>query len=303
MPTKKAKQTRKRLPRRSKQIQKGGRIIGEGMQGIAFSPPLQCEGEQPKALLNTGRSSPFTKTRKQYVSKIAKADVAETELESSEALRQRIDPYGRFTAPAIATCKASSEQTDPEYQERASNIQEKGYDTLIFSRYRGKSLFKIFEDIESVPIDQVHSILVALSNLLMNVSIYVNGQAGILHYDAHPGNIVYDQATKEASLIDFGFARPLDEETRVALLFQDYLVPATLDVTKIHNESILQFFLFGSEEPTATLLKNPYLKAWFEQAKQLRRRSDATQEEYMESAKELETSILLSNIKQTVPKI
>lgn len=138
---------------------------------------------------------------------------------------------------------------------------------------------------------------------MLNVSIYVNGQAGILHYDAHPGNIVYDQATKEASLIDFGFARPLDEDTRIALQYKDYKVPATLDVTKIHNDSILQFFMFGSEEPTATLLKNPYLKAWFDEAKLLRKRSDATQEEYMESAQELEKSILLYNIKQTVPEI
>lgn len=81
MPSKKAKQTRKKVPRPRKQ--RGGRIIGEGMQGIAFSPPLQCEGEVPSAIKNTGRVSPFTKTRKQYVSKIAKSNVAETELESS----------------------------------------------------------------------------------------------------------------------------------------------------------------------------------------------------------------------------
>lgn len=299
MPRQKARIRKSRKKRSSRRRQRGGRIIGEGMQGIAFSPPLECEGGQPNAIKNTGRASPFTKTRKQYVSKIAKANVAETELTSSEELRKRIDPFGRFTAPALATCKASTIQTDPDYLSRTANIQEKGYNSLIFSRYRGRSILNIFDDIESIPLDQIQNILVALANLLVNVSIYVNDQAGILHYDAHPGNIVYDQATKTATLIDFGFARPLDEATKTALQSKQYAsVPATLDMTKIHNDSILQFFLFGGSEPTVSLLKNPHLNEWFASAKLLRKNPEASQQDYMDSAQELSKAILVSNIEQ-----
>ena len=62
------KNTRKNKKSKSK---KGGTIIGEGMQGIAFSPPLQCESGTPNIILNSTRASPFTKTLK----KIGRAHV------------------------------------------------------------------------------------------------------------------------------------------------------------------------------------------------------------------------------------
>jgi len=284
-----------RQTRRNKK--RGGRIIGEGMQGIAFSPPLECKNINPNVILNSGRASPFTKKAKQYVTKITKRNVANAEMEASEKLRKSVDPHGRFTAPALAVCNLSKNQTNLNYTKRLSNIQNRQLNTLIFSRYRGNSILNIFETADTLSLDEVESILVALANLLLNVSIYVNGRAGVLHFDAHSGNIVYDSDTKEASLIDFGFARALDDETRDRLQQEDYSVKATLDVSKIHDMSILQFFQFGNSPPTSLLMKNPYLKKWYSSARLLQKNPDATQEMYMDSAKELEHSILVSSIK------
>ncbi len=71
---------RQRRKTRNRRKQRGGRVIGKGMQGIAFSPPLECEAGPPNAIQNTGRASPLTKTRKCYVSKFTKANIAKTEL-------------------------------------------------------------------------------------------------------------------------------------------------------------------------------------------------------------------------------
>jgi len=280
--------------------QRGGKVIGKGMQGIAFSPPLKCEGDAPNVLKNTGRASPFTKTRKSYVSKITTDEVADTELAASESLRKMVDPQGIFTAPALAKCKAApaDQQTNTDYPSELAEIQQKGYDTLVFSRYRGSSILNIFEKADELTKQQTENILVALANLLENVSRQVNAKAGLLHYDAHPGNIVYDWSTRQASLIDFGFARPLDSETADALAAGRFSVPATLDIQRIFNDSILQFFLFGSEVPSSYLLGNPYLKAWFDKAKLLRKKSETTQQEYMDMAQELKRYILVVDIQE-----
>jgi hypothetical protein len=280
---------RRRRTYRRRRRQRGGKVIGKGMQGIAFSPPLACIDGPPSAIQNTGRASPFSKTRKSYVSKIAKAETAATEMAASEQLRTLVDPYGRFTAPAIATCKAAGAeaQTDSDYAAHLAEITEKGYDTLIFSRYRGESILSIFERANTLTTEEVENILVALCNLLENVALRVNAVAGLLHYDAHAGNVVYDFATRDATLIDFGFARPLEEATRDALRAGDTTVIATYDVTKIHNDLILQFFLFGDEPPSSSLLEVPLLREWYKKAKLLRKNTAATQQQYLDSAKEL----------------
>jgi len=287
------KNTRKNRKIKSK---KGGRIIGEGMQGIAFSPPLYCESGTPNVVLNSGRASPFTKTLKTYVTKITNMNTAKTELSASEELRRLVDPYTRFTAPALAICKASNTQTNENYSARTNNIRSRKLNTLVFSRYRGESIFKIFERADTLEFEEVENILVALCNLLDEISIHVNAAAGILHYDAHPGNIVYDSDTKIASLIDFGFARKLDDETSSRLKAGDFSVKATLDVHKVFNDSILQFFLFGNEPPTLFLMTNPRLKLWFNKAKMLRKNEETSQEEYMLMARKLTKAIISSNV-------
>jgi len=269
-----------------RQRTRGGRIIGEGYQGIAFSPPLQCKNERPNVILNTGQASPFTKKSKQYVTKIAAKNVALVEMEASEALRKEVDPYGRFTAPALAICNASRNQTNKNYATRRNNINKRKLNTLIFSRYRGTSIMNIFENAETLSLKQVEQIIVALSNLLINVAIYVNGKAGVLHDDAHPGNIVYDSDTGEASLIDFGYARKIELNP----------VRVTEDIKKIYQLSILQFFQFGNSPPTTLLMENPSYKEWYKSADILRRNPDATQEMYIESVKDLEHKIITSNV-------
>ena len=156
----------------------------------------------------------------------------------------------------------------------------------------------IFETADTLTKEQVENILVALANLVENVARKVNGQSGLLHYDAHAGNIVYDFSTREATLIDFGFARPLDAETAAALKAGNTNVPATYDVKKIHDDVILQFFQFGSDPPSSYLLSNPYLKTWFTEAKARRKRDDATQQEYLESVKDLKQYILITDIQE-----
>lgn len=278
---------------------RGGSIIGEGMQGIAFSPPLLCKNTQPNILKNNGRSSPFRKTRKTYVSKITKKNVANTEIYAAEQLRKSIDPFGRFTAPALVSCEASNIQTNANYKNRKNNINSRGLNTLVFSRYRGKTLESIFDEIDQYKLLDILLMLEALSNLLIDVAININGKSGVLHYDAHFRNIVYDSVTKDAALIDFGFARPVDPEIQKAIIEKRFdEIPPTLDIQKIHDEAILQFFMFGNSHPTSILLANPYINKWYAIAKNFRK-TKPTFKDYLDSADNLKHSIIISELSFT----
>ncbi len=235
------KYTRKRVVK-----QKGKGIIGEGFQGIAFMPELKCEDKVPE--LNYGRASPFTKRRKRYVSKITKRNIAETEVAQKNSLLA-IDPYSRFTAPALNLCKAKYNQSNENYGRRRQNINSKGLNTLVFSRYRGKSIAMIMEEVADnlLPLDTYIEILLALTILLQNVSEFVNGKAGIEHYDTHPGNVVYDDDTKSCALIDFGFARPLNPEYAATILTSPNSIPVSYDISQLFITNITELLFISCD--------------------------------------------------------
>ncbi len=226
-----------RYTKRYRKKQKGRGIIGEGFQGIAFMPELKCEDKVPE--LNYGRASPFTKRRKRYVSKITKRNIAQTEVNQKNQLLA-IDPYSRFTAPALNLCKAARNQSNENYGKRQQNINSKGLNTLVFSRYRGKSIAMIMEDVADnvVSLNTFTEILLALTILLQNVSEFVNGKAGIEHYDTHPGNVVYDEDTKSCALIDFGFARPLNPEYAATILTNPNSIPVSYDIKQLFSTNV-----------------------------------------------------------------
>jgi hypothetical protein len=72
-----------------------------------------------------------------------------------------------------------------------------------------------------------------------------------------------------------------------------------MDITKIFELSIMQFFQFGNSAPTNILMKNPYLNEWYKNAKILNKNPEATQEEYMDIIRDLEQRVLVSAIEHT----
>lgn len=289
---------------------RGGAIIGEGMQGVAFMPPPPCAPGYAGVAALAGRVSPLTRRPATYVGKVTSKAVAAVETDISTRFIKTVDPYARFTAPVVAECPLSAVEAaaDPAYAKRAAYLRDKGWDTIVFSQYRGNTIENIFEAVETRMLSVVAllEVMNALANLLVDVAINVNGKAGTLHGDAHAGNVVYDSDTKAAALIDFGFAQPLEAgilahmsvavpaserpreaARRAAALTTGHYAdaPATVDVTMIHNDLIIALVM--QSRGTSDLKSDAPLERWLTRARELRRREDASQQAYMDSASAL----------------
>ncbi len=281
---------------KTRKYRKGGAIIGEGQQGIAFLPSLKCNNSDPNSRipLNEGAVSPFSKKRKTYVTKITSANVAQHELNLSSNILAT-DSYGQFTAPTIKKCRAARNQINTNYAKRLANINVRGLDTLSFSRYRGKPieyyLEKAYEN--NIDINEILNILTAVCNLILITSRKLNGEAGISHHDAHANNVVYDEDSKTAALIDFGLAERLDPETQNKIkklhrymdthpeealpinyssnnnnskqknLKEIKTTPVLNDTGKIFNVNLKMFFELGKGTASDSLKALPRLNEWY----------------------------------------
>ena len=161
--------------------------IGRGISGVVFYPALPCEGA-PEG---------------DYVSKLTTPAIAEKEMEFADIIRKYI-PDGAIYAEYM--CKSDHTIT----------IKSTLYDTSIFLKYGGKPIntyiademelyyykFEKYKDVitpEKIRVAQ--ELLTALEELREQV-IAMN-KDGLFHNDIWQENIVYNETTKRAYLIDF----------------------------------------------------------------------------------------------------
>jgi len=161
--------------------------IGRGISGVVFYPALQCEGA-PKG---------------DYVSKLTTRAIAEKEMEFATIIKQHIPDgaiYGEYMCKSDFTMQ----------------VYATPYDTCVFSKYGGKTIntyiademeyyyykFEQYRDkITPEKLRVAEELLVALEELREHV-IKMN-KDGLYHNDIWQENIVYNETTKKAYLIDF----------------------------------------------------------------------------------------------------
>lgn len=174
----------------------GGRFLGAGTYGCAFSPPLLCKGKK--------RSIPGK------VGKITLENLAKQEIVVANQIRKVPLATNYFVLPEPESCELApqEEQRDPGLQECREDV-EKREGVLEFDEMRQliepfggtKPFYALFNTMNLHPkrfdfFRFMRHILEAGSTLLI---------AGVCHFDLHFGNLLVDK-NQTVRIIDFGFS-------------------------------------------------------------------------------------------------
>jgi hypothetical protein len=180
----------------------GGRFLGSGTYGCAFTPPLLCDTDTKKR----------QEKGKGKVGKITLGPLALQEMLIGERIRRVPLASHYFLLPEPESCKPApqSEQKEPGLKECASDFaahRDKlnvSSMTQIFEPFGGtRPFYQLFGDGTTQPkhFDFLHfmkHILEAGSILLL---------AGVCHFDLHPGNLLIGKHNI-VRVLDFGLSFP-----------------------------------------------------------------------------------------------
>jgi len=176
----------------------GGRLLGSGTYGCAFSPPLLCEGSFKKDFKKVG--------------KITSEPLARQEIIIGNRIRRVPLASHYFLLPEPESCTPAPEesQTEPGIQQCRDEFERHGEDLEIDSMkqiiepFGGIKPFYVLFDNKSLHPKHfnffhfMRHILEAGSTLLL---------AGVCHFDLHPGNLLVDNR-KIVRILDFGLSFP-----------------------------------------------------------------------------------------------
>ena len=170
----------------------GGRLLGSGSYGCAFTPPLICKD----------------KKKRNGVGKITDKVDGEQEIHVANVLRNVPLVRNYFLLPEPESCVPATEQRDPEFKDCHPLFRENEYkiplsQTIqIFEPFGGVlPFYSIMNSGELHPskfdfYGFMRHMLEAGSTLLVG---------GVSHFDLHPGNILLDRKGV-ARILDFGMA-------------------------------------------------------------------------------------------------
>jgi len=161
-------------------------IIGQGNSGIVFFPSLKCVDD---GFDTTG-----------YVSKLVSEEDAQKEMRNSAIIQTLLPDCAVY------------------YEHMCKSVTIMGdKDTLLFSKYRGKSLNVYIADYlewlyytgkpskyykgKKIPLHFFKDMLVALKKLYVKIKRL--NENGYFHNDIQQENIIYDEIEKKAYVIDF----------------------------------------------------------------------------------------------------
>lgn len=176
----------------------GGRLLGSGTYGCAFTPPLLCEGSSKKDYKKVG--------------KITLEPLARQEIIVANRIRRVPLASHYFLLPEPESCTPAPEavQEEPGIQECRDDFVLHG-NTLeiesmkqIIEPFGGTKPFYLLFDNKSLHPKYfnffffMRHILEAGSTLLL---------AGVCHFDLHPGNLLIDNR-KTVRILDFGLSFP-----------------------------------------------------------------------------------------------
>uniref|UniRef100_A0A6C0DVN1 Aminoglycoside phosphotransferase domain-containing protein n=1 Tax=viral metagenome TaxID=1070528 RepID=A0A6C0DVN1_9ZZZZ len=197
---------------------RGGRRLGQGVEGEVYTPPLRCSG-----VADVEWQSP------DYVSKVTDAAGVEQEYKASYLIRQ-LDPAGDWSIHAEQRCAILPKQANANYRTAADRLEQ-----LIF-RNGGASLLDYLLDqsgrsehfqfyIQGITeagdpdpraytylnYSHLTTVIELVKRLLPKIDLL---NSIYLHGDLHLGNIVYDG--DRPRIIDFAGLSPIDAEVERA---------------------------------------------------------------------------------------
>jgi hypothetical protein len=175
----------------------GGESKDTGSYGCIFLPALRCDNES--------RTSPrsYDNVGKVFYSKY---NVIGKEKELAD-LVTKVDPTGRYHIPIIRQCK-TSKNIDPlvdttyncdQSPDKKFDLQRQSYDQLIMP-YGGVSLYNY----RASNVEAANKLLKALTNIFDGLVSFK--AQNFCHRDIKTENIVYNEKTGQARIIDFSLS-------------------------------------------------------------------------------------------------
>ena len=208
----------------------GGKNIAQGSYKCVFKPAIKCLGSKSRY---GGRDW------SDYISALTTYHDSKIEL-NMEKIRAKIDPREKFTIKIRKSCSVGeldqlNEEKESEfnsctdaakgnflngkwrptkipylypyskYSNKSKDNEQPSDDlVLLISRYGGIDLLQLLENIKS-NIDNIGNIYLNFSNVLYGLHKF--SEAGYIHSDIYPKNILFDEKTYKFSIIDFGFTK------------------------------------------------------------------------------------------------
>jgi hypothetical protein len=174
--------------------QEGGKLLGKGLYGCAFDPPLLCRGDQQP-------------TNGHLVGKLTRKEEAEAELHISNKLKVFPDLAEKYFVLVDSICqvKPRSKQREPDLKE-CDSIAEKRLTTLrqIVMPFGGRPLRTIPRRVNTLDFFPLAQHLLEAGTLLL--------LAHVVHADLHQLNILMT-GRSDPRLIDFGLGWSPDSLT------------------------------------------------------------------------------------------
>jgi serine/threonine protein kinase len=190
------------------QSNNGPRLLAQGTYGCVYVPPIKCADTKPAGYYNN------------KISKLMTTNDALVEMNEYNTIAAA-DPSANFylgipeTCTPVANYMSYAENCRAMHKPRAANdtakllIMKNGGDNIsiyvknILDRINNltKSGVSKRAIIEQITPD-IDYLILAMYKLLFGIRML--GKNDLIHHDIKPGNIVYDEHTHNANLIDFG---------------------------------------------------------------------------------------------------
>jgi len=192
--------------------QTGGELIGEGVYGCAFDPPLVCKGQNGKAINKKNNVK-----KGERVGKIGKVEDAQAEYEISHFLQKIPNSQKYFIlVDNLCTPLPRSQQTEKDLK-KCKAIENKPLESFaqLSMPFGGKPLSAIRISASNIDLWEFGKHLLEAGSLML--------LHGIIHFDLHRGNVLLNTRTT-GRLIDFGLAWKPDKLSlsNVPLLYRTF---------------------------------------------------------------------------------
>lgn len=249
----------------SEVIQKGGKLLGQGVYGCAFDPPLKCVTRKTGIVkIKAGRK----------VGKITQVADAQTEFGISQILQKIPNANNYFTLiEEICTPLPRTKQTEPDLK-KCEPIKGQTLPSMlqVIMPFAGKPLRLVPHRTKTIQYFKFGQHLLEAGTLLLI--------GAVVHGDLHSMNIMVDSPTS-AKFIDFGLAWSPEALTLVNLpkLYRTFnpsinQEPPELSMINGYLEQLDEQLIFDriqEEKRTLTLLSKIYGTSQKQQIQDLKR--------------------------------
>ena len=178
-------------------IDKPSDVIGEGTYGCAHRPPMKCRDEPRRNKTEISKLMTSANAAKE-LKEFALIDAADKRKQFYLGKPSKCAP-DRILSNIRSISKCPSGKFDP--------VKMDDYSLLVM-KYGGQDLDQFGEDVRTWSKNKEHVDAIELFWLecvRLFYGLKVLHDNNVVHHDLKPQNVVYDQTTKRANFIDFGF--------------------------------------------------------------------------------------------------